>query len=656
MEPKLLSRVAMLVMVVNFAISSEYDGGHNDDVDAELVERFEEWAKQYERSYKTEEEWTRRLRVWASNLKMIERENGRNHSHTLGMNQFGDMTENEFRAKVLGRLQGEESDDMRPVNNRSHHNSYQRPERNDQVGYPPPVGGLLGASYDYDDEDRSFLRGVWRYLSDSAHGMLFGFDPILGAPKPTKIQIGDSLPETVDWEKAGATSIPIMQGPCGACYAFASVGAIEALEFQQTGYLIPRSVHQMVACSFQTGNAGCTGGQFAPAFKYAMQQPLCQSDALYYTLENQKLASSTDVECRDGVRISGYSVVPENDEEQLKAAVAKQPVAAQVALKHVMSWMFLRGGILKYEKCGDTREGAPDHAVLIVGYGTHRDGTPYWKVKNSWGTEWGEEGYFYLERNAYQRLSSTRRVTRRIKAGTCQIASLAMYPKGPIEYEDTKQHCPARKPQTGILWFMPPWETLLGKVAYILLGTILIFATSTLINYVCFDEEEDYDEAAYYHRMQTDAKAHMYDYDINKNRNDARTMNSEANPQSIFGEEMNDRFRPERRGHGVRESAPIPGEAASLQNPRSVSTEPSEPRPTSASISRRTANLINEEKRSKPKGYGAISETGTLARKDPSRPRPIEINVGENSDEVAIIRGEGTPPIDLESRVLPGLQ
>jgi len=83
-------------------------------------------------------------------------------------------------------------------------------------------------------------------------------------------------------------------------------------------------------------------------------------------------------------------------EEQLQHAVAtKGPVAIGIDVNCCGHFQHYGTGIIPSSStCSQ-----PDHAVLLVGYGTD-SGMDYWKVKNSWGTTWGESGYFRIARGS----------------------------------------------------------------------------------------------------------------------------------------------------------------------------------------------------------------------------------------------------------------
>jgi len=93
----------------------------------------------------------------------------------------------------------------------------------------------------------------------------------------------------------------------------------------------------------------------------------------------------------------GHSVnITEGDETELKAAVYQQPVS--VAFQVVDDFMDYTSGVYSSPNC---QNGAADvnHAVLAVGYGTDSaSGMDYWIVKNSWSTDWGNQGFFWIQR------------------------------------------------------------------------------------------------------------------------------------------------------------------------------------------------------------------------------------------------------------------
>ena len=107
---------------------------------------------------------------------------------------------------------------------------------------------------------------------------------------------------------------------------------------------------------------------------------------------------ASDPSVQPAVTITGYVDLPASaagqliDEEELRAMVAERPVAVAVEGDQHVFQMYKSGVLdVSNDECGTK----VDHAVLVVGYGTD-NGLEYWKIKNSWGTSWGEDGYYRI--------------------------------------------------------------------------------------------------------------------------------------------------------------------------------------------------------------------------------------------------------------------
>ena len=91
--------------------------------------------------------------------------------------------------------------------------------------------------------------------------------------------------------------------------------------------------------------------------------------------------------------LSGFKDVAVGSETALLTAISQQPVSVAVEADQSV-FQFYSGGVMD-STCGTQL----DHGVLAVGYGTD-GGKDYYKVKNSWGADWGEKGYIRLGRGA----------------------------------------------------------------------------------------------------------------------------------------------------------------------------------------------------------------------------------------------------------------
>uniref|UniRef100_A0A0D9WAY8 Uncharacterized protein n=1 Tax=Leersia perrieri TaxID=77586 RepID=A0A0D9WAY8_9ORYZ len=226
----------------------------------------------------------------------------------------------------------------------------------------------------------------------------------------------EALPESVDWREMGAVAPVKNQGQCGSCWAFSAVAAVEGINKIVTGKLVTLSEQELVECSKNGQNSGCNGGMMDDAFDFIARNGGIDTDADYpYTARDGKC----DLAKRNTnkiVSIDGFEDVPENDEASLRKAVSRQPVSVAIDAGG-REFQLYESGVFT-GRCGTSL----DHGVVAVGYGTDiATGEDYWTVRNSWGPDWGENGYIRMERNVTAR------------EGKCGIAMMASYPvkKGP---------------------------------------------------------------------------------------------------------------------------------------------------------------------------------------------------------------------------------
>ena len=458
--PRPRETVAQLSKTVHRALDDDGAAGRSStsiaarkvvygDMDPDDVQAlFNKFADDNARSYESDEERTKRFVVFKKNLQFIDTLNINNPHALYGVTQYADWTSDEVKRMKLPSSFANYTKTKRVLVERGYISEDTLRQVEDPDVDPEDIEDDV-ARRNLRDEARKADGKTWKdgldmkHSADTAYAITQGEVEWMrtrdcaacALDKTFALYTLGGEPTNFDWRDLGAVTAVKNQAECGSCWSFSTCGDVEGTKFLGSGGTILHSLseQQLVACN--TMNMGCDGG-----YPFAAMQYAAHFGGLVH-LEDYEYKAINE----------GSSGTPSCDTATLNSALERDDVA------HVGGWQFVAMGD-KYEKkmplalvkngplsvsfnangmefyvegivgctTGRCKSGAIDHevpcdpdsldhAVLIVGYGvqegdqdevTHMnddvdwedDDINYWVIKNSWGSEWGEAGYYRLVR------------------------------------------------------------------------------------------------------------------------------------------------------------------------------------------------------------------------------------------------------------------
>ncbi|XP_026946575.1 cathepsin F isoform X2 [Sagmatias obliquidens] len=205
-------------------------------------------------------------------------------------------------------------------------------------------------------------------------------NPLLKEEPGKKMRLAQSIPDLPppewDWRSKGAVTKVKDQGMCGSCWAFSVTGNVEGQWFLKRGSLLSLSEQG----GLETEDDYSYHGHLQACSFSAEKAKVYINDSVELSQNEQSEAGG--LAGQEGPHLRCHQCLWH---AELAPYSSSPPQFYRHGISHPLRplcspWLI-------------------DHAVLLVGYG-NRSATPFWAIKNSWGTDWGEEGYYYLHRGS----------------------------------------------------------------------------------------------------------------------------------------------------------------------------------------------------------------------------------------------------------------
>ncbi|KAG5679757.1 hypothetical protein PVAND_009297 [Polypedilum vanderplanki] len=293
---------------------------------------FSQFVINYNKTYNNFYERNKRCQIFSKNYNEILSHNKLRRSHTKGINEFSDLTSEEFVQRYTGLYRHQDYD------------------------------------YDYEQD-----------ICDECE-----------SKRLTNEQLNPVKHRSIDLR---TEDIPIKhQGDCGSCWVFAATGVYEYYLYRTEGYYTALSEQMSVDCIRPNG---CTaGGHPSDSFDFFLDYGVNFASVYPYEAKDTNGCRMLDnFNRQNGLnpkKARLYRLLPGNEQELVN--FLHQYGWITVAING-MALKDYNGGIVASQDCPcDT-----NHAAILVGFDSGKDGIPYWIIKNSYGDQWGDGGYAYLE-------------------------------------------------------------------------------------------------------------------------------------------------------------------------------------------------------------------------------------------------------------------
>ena len=330
------------VLAVSAIVASVANALSEEGASFLLAERFEQFKADHSREYDSKDEHDKRFEIFVDNVERISqmnselRNNGEDEVH--GITRFADHTQEEFAGFYLG----------------------------------------VDASQDFPEMP------------------VFPADNVVN---------GTASSGSFNWKDEGKLTAVKDQARCGSCWAFSATETVETAWAMAGNRLTEFSPQQLVSCD--TGaDQGCNGGLPSNAFDYIQKTGgMCTESAYPYTSQEGVTGSCTSPLPKiSGGTISewgyatkkcqGFFSCTEDSDATIAALKQYGPISIAVDASQWSSYAG-NGKVMTSSSCSKSPR-SMDHAVQLVGYNADAE-TPYWIVRNSWTTDWGNDGFIFLK-------------------------------------------------------------------------------------------------------------------------------------------------------------------------------------------------------------------------------------------------------------------